>query len=255
MLSDPVTATPAVRLPHLVRLLQRHGFRHVPIVEGGTFVGIVSDRDIKQSITSAALAADGPGRERLLEALTAGEIMTRRLITIDPTAGVEEAAHLMATRRVSALPVTDGDQLLGIITETDILRLFVRALGILEPSSRIEVIALDPGAGLSDLVRAVEDTGCRISSVMTLAVPNGEREVVMRLASIDPGPAVKALEGRGYIVRPGGRGLAHTSTVQRRQRSWTPRGVPKGRRQDSVALGGGCQRWAAVWPCAPVSSC
>jgi len=67
MLSDPVTATPDARLPHLVRLLQRHGFRHVPIVEGGKLLGIISDRDIKQSMTSAALAADGPRRERLLD--------------------------------------------------------------------------------------------------------------------------------------------------------------------------------------------
>jgi len=119
----------------------------------------------------------------------------------------------MATRRVSALPVTDGDQLLGIITETDVLRPFVQALGILEPSSRVEVIALDPGAGLSDLVRAVEDTGCRICSVMTLAAPNGEWEVVLRLASIDPGPAVRALEGRGYIVGPGVRGSTRTELV------------------------------------------
>jgi acetoin utilization protein AcuB len=211
MLTDPVTASTGARLPELLRLLQRHGFRHVPIVEAGKLVGIVSDRDIKQSMTSAALSTEGKGREHLLGELMAGDIMTRRLVTIGPSAGVEEAARLMVEHRVSALPVTEADRLLGIVTETDILRLFVRALGVLEPSSRLEVIALDPASRLTEPVRAVEDTGCRISSVMTLEAPNGERELVLRLATMDPGPAVRALEAHGYIVRPAGRGTPSLS--------------------------------------------
>ena len=205
MQDHPVSATPETRLPQLVRLLQRRGFRHVPIVEGGKLVGIVSDRDVKQSMTSAALMTEGPERARLLDELTAGQIMTRRVTTIGPTGGVEEAARLMATRKISALPVTEDDRLLGIVTETDVLHLFVRALGVIEPSSRLDVIVSDRAAGLSDIVRAAEETGSRISSVMTLETPTGEREVVLRLATIDPGPAVRALEGRGYVVRDAGR--------------------------------------------------
>ena len=204
MLTDAVTATLDTRLPELVRLLQRRGFRHVPILDTGKLVGIVSDRDIKQSMVSAALSVDGKKREHLLETLTAGDIMTRRLVTIGPTDGVEEAARLMVLHRVSALPVTDGDRLLGIVTETDILRLFVRALGVLEPSSRVEVVALDPGSRLTELVCTVEDTGSRISSVMTLQAPNGEKELVLRLATMDARPAMQALEMRGYIVKPEG---------------------------------------------------
>lgn len=205
MQDHPVSATPETRLPQLVRLLQRRGFRHVPIVEEGKLVGIVSDRDVKQSMTSAALMTEGPERARLLDELTAGQIMTRRVTTIGPTGGVEEAARLMATRKISALPVTEDDRLLGIVTETDVLHLFVRALGVIEPSSRLDVIVSDRAAGLSDIVRAAEETGSRISSVMTLETPTGEREVVLRLATIDPGPAVRALEGRGYVVRDAGR--------------------------------------------------
>jgi acetoin utilization protein AcuB len=211
MQAHPVSATLETRLPQLVRLLQRRGFRHVPVLDEGKLVGIISDRDVKQSMTSAALMTAGAERDRLLDELTAGQIMTRRVVTIGPTAGVEEAARLMATRKISALPVTEEDRLLGIVTETDVLQLFVRALGVLEPSSRLDVVVRDRGAGLSDLVRTVEDTGSRISSVMTLETPAGEREIVLRLATIDPGPAVKALQGRGYVVRHGGRSTPETS--------------------------------------------
>jgi len=204
MQAHPVTATLETRLPDLVRLLQRRGFRHLPVMDGGKLVGIISDRDLKQSMTSAALATEGPARDRLLDELTAGQVMTRAVVTIGPMFGVEEAARLMATRKISALPVTEGDRLVGIVTETDVLQLFVRAMGVLEPSSRLDVILRDPVAGLGDVVLIVESTGSRIVSLMTLELPTGEREVMLRLATIDPGPAVKALEVGGYIVKDAG---------------------------------------------------
>jgi len=206
MQTHPVTGTLETRLPNLVRLLQRRGFRHLPILDGGKLVGIISDRDIKQSMVSAATMTEGRERDRLLDELTAGQIMTRTVVTIGPMFGVEEAARLMATRKISALPVTEGDRLVGIVTETDVLHLFVRAMGVLEPSSRLDVIVRDPAAGLGEIVRSIEETGSRICSVMTLELPTGEREVVLRLATISPGPAVAALEARGYVVRDAGRG-------------------------------------------------
>jgi len=206
MQTHPVSATLETRLPHLLRLLQRRGFRHLPVVDSGKLVGIISDRDLKQSMISAASTTEGRERARLLEELTAGQIMARTVVTIGPMFGVEEAARLMATRKISALPVTEGDRLVGIVTETDVLHLFVRAMGVLEPSSRLDVILRDQTAGLGEVVRAVEEVGSRVSSVMTLAMPTGEREVVLRLATINPGPAVKALQAKGYVVRDADRG-------------------------------------------------
>jgi acetoin utilization protein AcuB len=207
MQAHPVTATIETRLPQLVRLLQRRGFRHLPVLDGGKLVGIISDRDVKQSMISAASMTEGRERDRLLDELTAGQIMARAVVTIGPTVGIDEAARLMATRKISALPVTEGDRLVGIVTETDVLHLFVRAMGALEPSSRLDVILRDETAGLLEVVRAVEEAGCRIASVMTLAMPTGEREVVLRLATINPGPAVQALQAKGHVVRDGGRGV------------------------------------------------
>jgi hypothetical protein len=79
-------------------------------------------------------------------------------------------------------------------------------MGVLEPSSRVEVIVRDPTAGVGEIVRTVEETGSRICSVMTLELPTGEREVALRLGTINPGPAVTALVARGYVVRDAGRG-------------------------------------------------
>lgn len=207
MQTHVVTATPETRLPRVLSLLQRRGFRHVPVTEGGALVGIISDRDLKQAMVSlAGSGASGTALDRAQERLTAAEIMMRTVTTIGPMFPVEEAARLMMTQKISALPVTEGDRLVGIVTETDVLELFVRAMGVLEPSSRLDVIVRDSAAGLGEVVRTVEETGTRISSVMTLQSPAGEREAVLRIATIDPRPAVKALEARGYVVRDAGRG-------------------------------------------------
>ena len=108
MQSHPVSATLETRLPDLVRVLQRRGFRHLPVLHDGRLVGIISDRDVKRAMTSAALATEGHARDLLLDGLTAGQIMSRRLWTIRPTSGVEEAAirSLLISMRAPGLPGT-----------------------------------------------------------------------------------------------------------------------------------------------------
>jgi acetoin utilization protein AcuB len=212
MQSDVVTAAPDTRLGQVLRLLLPRGFRHVPVVDDGALVGIISDRDVKQALASLAGAGvAGPELERARERLTATEIMQRAVTTIAPTYTVEEAARLMATQKISALPVTEGGRLVGIVTETDVLELFVRAMGVLEPSSRLDVLLRDPEATVGDIVRTVEGAGARIVSMMTLRGPDVGREVVLRVATVNPGPAAAALQDRGYVVRNGPRGATTPS--------------------------------------------
>jgi acetoin utilization protein AcuB len=180
-----------------VRLLQRRGIRHLPVLDQGALVGIISDRDVK---TAMASGAD-------MERLTAGDVMTRDVLTTAPMFAVEEAARVMVTERISALPVTEAGRLVGIVTETDILLLFVRAMGVSEPSSRLDVMLSDAPRALGRVVQTVEATGTAISSIMTLRSPiTGMTEAVIRAATINPGPAIKALEAQGYTVRDSWRG-------------------------------------------------
>jgi acetoin utilization protein AcuB len=206
MQAPVITATSKTKLPEVLRLLERRGFRHVPVVDGGTLVGIISDRDVKGAMVSAATSTEGRERDRLLGQLTAGEIMTRTVTTVAPMFAVEDAARTMVTQKISALPVTEDGRLVGIVTETDVLRLFVKAMGALEPSSRIDVLLGDKPGALPEVIQAVERSGISISSVMTLVGGSGAREAVIRVATINPGAAIKALEAKGYTVRDSWRG-------------------------------------------------
>lgn len=206
MQAQVITATSKTTLPEVLRLLERRGFRHVPVVDGGALVGIISDRDVKGAMVSAATSTEGRERDRLLGRLTAGEIMTRTVTTVAPMFAVEDAARLMVTEKISALPVTEGGRLVGIVTETDVLELFVKAMGAGEPSSRLDVALGEDRSALAEVVRVVEEAGMQIASIMTLVSRAGHMKAVVRVATINPGPAAKALEARGYAVRQPWRG-------------------------------------------------
>ena len=176
------------------------------MVDDDVLVGIVSDRDLKQAMASPATSLETHELNYLLEALTVDEIMTRAVITVGRRFPIEEAARLMVREKVSALPVTETGRLVGIVTETDVLEMFVKAMGAGEPSSRIDVMLTERTAPLADVVYALEEARAGISSVMTLVDPAGRRNVVIRVRTIDPGPAIACLEARGYTVRSPQRG-------------------------------------------------
>jgi acetoin utilization protein AcuB len=198
--TDVITVTPETTLAETLHLLNRQGVRHLPVIEDGRLVGIVSDRDIKSAL-ALSLGPGGAARHR-----TAGQIMTRDPITIAPTFPVEEAARVMVSNRISALPVVEAARLVGLVTETDLLRLLCRAMGALEPSSRLDVILPGRESAVDDVIRTVETTGARISSIITWTTPAGTVQIAIRLATIDPGPAIRALAARGYAVREPSRG-------------------------------------------------
>ena len=108
--------------------------------------------------------------------------------------------------KIGALPVTDGGRLVGLVTETDVLRLFVRAMGAAEPSSRFDVVVGNRPHALAEVVQAVEAAGADISSLVTLPSGGGFKEAVIRVRTINPAPVVWALEARGFAARETWRG-------------------------------------------------
>ena len=201
-----ITITPKTSLPEAMRLVRQRGIRHLPVVDHDTLVGIVSDRDLKQAMASPATGLESHELRYLLDAVTADDIMTRAVVTVGRMFPIEEAARLMVTEKISALPVTERGKLIGIVTETDVLQLFVHGMGAGQPSSRIDVRLGENSTALVDLVHAVEDVSAEICSIMTLADRSGQKDVVIRVRSIDPRPAIANLQARGYAVREPRRG-------------------------------------------------
>jgi acetoin utilization protein AcuB len=109
-------------------LMQKERIRHLLVVDGGRLEGIVTDRDIRLNMASPATSLSVWELNHLLARLTVDKVMTRNVIAIDPARDAREAARLMIDHKIGALPVLDGEHLVGIVTETDLLQAFVEAL-------------------------------------------------------------------------------------------------------------------------------
>jgi acetoin utilization protein AcuB len=116
-------------------LMQKEHIRHLLVVDDGRLSGIVTDRDIRLNMASPATSLSVWELNHLLARLTVEQVMTRSVIAIDPERDAREAARIMVDHKIGALPVLEGEHLLGIITETDLLRAFVESA---EPSKPAE---------------------------------------------------------------------------------------------------------------------
>jgi acetoin utilization protein AcuB len=101
--------------------------RHLVVVEDGRVAGIVTDRDIRLNLPSPATSLSVWEINFLLARLTVGNVMTSTVLVVEPDRPIAEAARIMIDHKIGALPVLDGEHLLGILTETDLLRAFVDA--------------------------------------------------------------------------------------------------------------------------------
>lgn len=123
MTCDPKWVTPAARLDDALETLDRGVFRHLPVLEDGRLVGILSDRDLLTAtgwLSSRVHALRGPGmKERVRSRVS--EVMHREVLTIGPAATLREAVVEFLDRRISCLPVLDGERLVGILTKEDLL--------------------------------------------------------------------------------------------------------------------------------------
>ena len=124
-----ITSPPETPILEARSLMVDKRIRHLLVTEDGRLVGIVTDRDIRLNLPSRATSLSVWEINHLLLKLTVGEVMTRGVITIGPERDARDAAQLMLDHSIGALPVTDGGNLMGIITETDLLRAFVWITG------------------------------------------------------------------------------------------------------------------------------
>jgi acetoin utilization protein AcuB len=125
MRTDVITVTKKDSFRHAMNLIRQQGIRHLPVVEGKRLVGIVTDRDIRQAAPSGATSLEIHELHYLLEKVSVNEVMSKKVVTVTPSTDARDAAKLLLKHKIGGLPVVRGETLVGIITETDILRAFV----------------------------------------------------------------------------------------------------------------------------------
>jgi acetoin utilization protein AcuB len=199
MAREVTTLSPGDTAADALALCRERRIRHLPVLEDGRLVGIVSDRDLR----SATPAFGDPARSAALSEVRVGDVMAREVVTADPDDPIDEAANTMRERRINCLPVLEGGELVGIVTSSDVMESLVYLLGAHEPGSRMEVVVPDRPGTLAGVAGLIGELGINIISVVT--GPRTEedppsRVAIFRVDTINPSHAAEILEKAGYVV-------------------------------------------------------
>jgi len=198
-----MTIPPDTSLQKAKEIIDEKRINHLLVVDkNGDLIGIVSDRDIKQTSASPATTLSVHELNYLLTQLTAEQIMSKKIITISPGTTIERAALIMQKNRINALPVIEDEKLVGIITSSDVMRVLLRAIGFGEGSARFIVLVEDRVGVIAEVSRILKDQEISILSLVTWPEKDypGIYQLVMRVAAKDKDNAVLALRDQGFKV-------------------------------------------------------
>ena len=127
MSGAPITVSPDTPVFDARQTMVKERIRHLLVTEAGRLVGIITDRDIRLNLPSQATSLSMWEVNYLLAKLTVSKVMTKSVIIVGPDQEAADAARLMLEHKIGALPVLDGEHVLGSLTETDVLRAFARS--------------------------------------------------------------------------------------------------------------------------------
>jgi acetoin utilization protein AcuB len=199
MKRDIITVSPTDSIRLCLLKVDYNRIRHLPVVENGKLIGILSDRDVRGAWPS--LIGEGHEDDHQVMNTPVSAIMRRDIITCHPLDFIEEAALAMYDNHIGCLPVVVGDELKGILTETDILHTLVELMGVHYPSSHIEVEVADRAGLLAEITQLFKEENCNVTSVLVFPGRHvGTKNLVFRVQTIDPRKIVSKIEEAGYRV-------------------------------------------------------
>ena len=198
MTRQVIAVSPGEKVRDASRILQENRIHHLPVVEGGELVGIVSDTDIRKWILREEKVEEGGIVSRRTG--TVGEIMTCDVVTMNPWDTIEDALLILHQRRFGALPVVEGRKLVGIITKADILAAFVDTLRIEGIGGvRIEVLLPRDPPFLLRLIGILGEMKIEIRSLV-LSPFREEFVAFLRIGTIDVATVKARLRESGFKV-------------------------------------------------------
>lgn len=196
MSRHPITITPEASLNEALRVMREEKIRRLPVLDKkGKLVGIVLEKDLLYASPSPATSLSVYELNYLISKIKVGDLMTRDVISICEDCPLEEAARVMVDHQISGLPVMRGDTLVGMITESDLFKIFLELLGARVWGLRVTIKVPEQQGFLARLTQQLAGHG---GNIVTLSTFQGDdptnREIVFKVQGIER----LALEG---IVR------------------------------------------------------
>lgn len=201
MSTNLITITPETSVVKASDLLKQHDINRLPVLENGQLVGLITKEVISKNSPSGATSLSAHEVNYLLEKTTAKDIMVKKVMTIGPNNMVEEAASIMRANNIGVLVVTEGSQLVGIITDKDIFKAFVDVSGYDTPGSSLVVELVGDRKGVIEEVGdALVETDVNLTHMIVYHHENNIR-LVLHVSTTETDELEAAIKARGYEVK------------------------------------------------------
>jgi acetoin utilization protein AcuB len=202
MTKNPITVDSETLVIDAQKIMKENNVRRLPIVDKGKLVGIVTQHDLLMASPSPATSLSIHELNYLLSKMKVNEIMKKNPVTLTPDTPFEEALKIGQENKIGSFPVVENGKLVGIATESDIVRFLTLALGVKEEGSRITIEGL--GGKLSDLEKIISIVNQHNTIVLSMiSLPRAEKKdwmIVLRLKTSNPDPIVKDFKKAGFNV-------------------------------------------------------
>jgi acetoin utilization protein AcuB len=196
-MSHPViSVTPETPIHEALVMFRQEGIRRAPVMKKGKMVGIISESDLLNASPSPVTSLSIWEINYLLSKVTVKQIMTKKVITITADTPVEEAARLMVDKKIAGLPVVNNGMVVGMITETDLFKIFLELFGARDKGIRVTALVEDKPGQLARITKAITDAGGNFISFGFIAGPDaGSKELTFKVQGLKK-EALKGLIGK-----------------------------------------------------------
>jgi len=195
-MSHPViTVAPETPIHDALAMFRKEHIRRAPVVKEGKLLGIVSERDLLNASPSSVTSLSVWEINYLISKVTVQQVMTKKVKTVDANTPIEEAARIMADSKIGGLPVVSDGRVVGVITETDLFKIFLELMGAREKGTRVTVLIDDKPGQLAKVTKAISDAGGNFISFSQFTGPDlGTRVVTFKVAGMKKEAVTKTLQ-------------------------------------------------------------
>jgi len=199
MTRNPVTVREDTSMYDALKIMRENKVRRLPVLDvDGKLVGMVSEKDLLYASPSPATSLSVWEISYLTSKITVKELMTTKLVTVCEDCPLEEAARLMVDNKIGGVPVMRGDQLVGIITETDLFKIFLELLGARTQGTRFSLVVPERKGMLADMARVIADLGGNIVALGTfLGEDPSNRLITLKVQDVDKDEVWPKLQDMG----------------------------------------------------------
>ncbi len=202
MTKNPVTIEPDTLVLDARRIMKEKNIHRLPVIEKGKLIGIVTKHDLLDAAPSPATPVSVHDLNYLLSKMKVKEIMKKNPLTVTPNTPFEDALRIGQEKKIGSFPVVENGKLVGITTESDIVRYLIHALGIHEEGSRITIVGL--GEKLGELEKIISITNQNKTMILSMIVlprrKKGDWMIELRLNTKNPKKIIQNFKKDGFNV-------------------------------------------------------